>query len=131
MLTKLKVEYCYSAPPTDPASQFPVLSIISQQNNLCSLSLISLSFSSVETHSLFLFWQSPHSRLQKMSLKDCTISMNSDNHQQTEVKVFIIIETTEIITKNSFFRCLQQAPFSTITSTQFLHKHTRCYRAEG
>ena len=88
ILAKLEVEYFYPIPPTHPASQFPVLSIISQQNNLCSLSLIRLSFNSIDTCSLFSFWQD--SRLQELYLEWCTISMHSNNSQQTEVQVFIL-----------------------------------------
>ena len=78
MLEKLKVEYCYSLSGSE--SQLHILSI--KQNNLRSLSFIGLYLSSKATCSLFSVWQSPHSRLQKLSLKWCTIS---DNSQQTEV----------------------------------------------
>ena len=91
-LTKLKVDYDYGdygfgyyTYLTNPVTQFPVLSIKSHQNNLSSLSLKSLSLSFDVTCSLFSVWQSPHSRLQNLSLKWCTISVYSDDSQQTEV----------------------------------------------
>ena len=115
MLANLEVD-CYDSDSIIgpvPESKFPVVSVKSQQSNLCSLLLKRLNLSSEATCSLFSVWQSPHSRLQKLSLEQCTIS---DNSQQTEVMLLrlqkLSTRTVSVhASSNSIFQFLFQRNF--------------------